>query len=794
VRLSTRLRIFTGATISALVTLIPILVWSFVEFNRAKSDDSLVEALHDNYFKRASFRDQYVLHREDRLKQQWDQSRNETDDLLMQAKAQFHRAQDLKTLERFSQSVEVTAQLFNRIVANTRAINSAGANKGVYEEFDRRLYSQLLLIATDVRTAITTLQNSTEAGVEASYRRLAIITALFGMMLALAVALSAHQMDRMIRRRLLPLYEGVAKVADGNLDYRIETNGSDEFTDLAVSINSMTGKLHDITQNLEQKVVERTEELRESAMHYQNLFNNAAVAMFRTRVDGGEVLDCNTKFLELIGTTREQLIGSPSVALWEDPQQRDAMVRLLNADGQVTDFEFRVVRKDGEVRFGTISAKLFRESGVLEGSIQDISELRKLNLELERRVADRTAELEASNQQLTVAKELAEAANRAKSVFLANMSHELRTPLNGMMGMTDLALRRATDAKQIDWLTKAGASARRLLGVINDILDISKIEAEKLTLEQHNFLLSEVMENLNSVIGQKVVDKGLRLCIELPRDSGRLALCGDTMRLGQILLNFTANAVKFADAGTITLRTTICEESQTDVRLLFEVQDTGIGISAEDQKRLFTAFEQADGSMTRKYGGTGLGLAISKRLALLMGGEVGVESQTGAGSTFWLSVRLDKAVAASIAVLPATTVASDSAEARLRADFAGARILLAEDEPVNQEVSRSLLEDVCLRVDAATDGAIALSLAKQNRYALILMDMQMPNLNGVDATREIRRESLNTDTPILAMTANAFDEDRQVCIDAGMNDHIAKPVDPNALFEILLKWLSAKPD
>jgi CheY-like chemotaxis protein len=222
------------------------------------------------------------------------------------------------------------------------------------------------------------------------------------------------------------------------------------------------------------------------------------------------------------------------------------------------------------------------------------------------------------------------------------------------------------------------------------------------------------------------------------------------------------------------------------VLLRFEIQDTGIGITTAAQEKLFTAFEQADGSMTRKYGGTGLGLAISKRLAQLMGGTVGVESTMGQGSTFWFTVRLGKGADA---VLPAPTFAQDTAEARLKAEFSGTRVLLAEDEPINQEVSRGLLEDVGLVVDLAEDGAIALDMAQRAPYALILMDMQMPNMNGVDATKAIRTLPGFAHTPILAMTANAFDEDRQVCLDAGMNDHISKPVDPDRLFETLVRWL-----
>jgi signal transduction histidine kinase/ActR/RegA family two-component response regulator len=380
----------------------------------------------------------------------------------------------------------------------------------------------------------------------------------------------------------------------------------------------------------------------------------------------------------------------------------------------------------------------------------------------------------------------AEAANRAKSTFLANMSHELRTPMNGIMGLTSLALRHAEDPKLRDQLGKISQASRHLLSVINDILDISKIEADRLTLEQVPFKFGMVLENLMSLIWQRVTDKGLKLHIDMAPEIARQTWLGDPLRLGQILLNLTGNAIKFTEHGAITVSARLIAESSTDVQLRFEVQDTGIGISSEDQKRLFTAFEQADGSMTRKYGGTGLGLAISKRLAAMMGGDAGVTSQVGQGSTFWFTVRLGKAADV---VSPAPAVAQESAETCLRTRFAGTRLLLAEDEPVNQEVSRGLLEDAGLAVDVAEDGTVAVALAKRTRYALILMDMQMPKLNGLDATRQIRALPGYEHIPILAMTANAFGEDRQVCLDAGMNDHIAKPVDPEVLFTTLLKWL-----
>ncbi|MDP1526787.1 MAG: ATP-binding protein [Rhodocyclaceae bacterium] len=395
--------------------------------------------------------------------------------------------------------------------------------------------------------------------------------------------------------------------------------------------------------------------------------------------------------------------------------------------------------------------------------------------------------VEERTQALTIAKETAEKANRAKSTFLANMSHELRTPMNAIMGMTDLALRHTEDPKLQDQLSKVLQASRHLLAVINDILDISKIEADRLTLEAVSFKFGEVLENLMSLTGHRASEKKLKLLLDLTPEINHLALLGDPLRLGQILLNLTGNALKFTEHGSITVRTRLLENHPDSVFLRIEVADTGIGITQENQRHLFTAFEQADGSMTRKYGGTGLGLAISKRLAKLMGGEIGVDSTPGQGSTFWFTVRLGKATDA---VLPAPTFSGQAADERLLDDYAGTHILLAEDEPINQEVSRGLLEDAGLVVDLAEDGVAAVALAKENRYALILMDMQMPNLNGVDATKAIRALPGYAQTPILAMTANAFDEDRQVCLDAGMNDHIAKPVDPDKLFGTLLKWLA----
>jgi two-component system, sensor histidine kinase and response regulator len=623
----------------------------------------------------------------------------------------------------------------------------------------------------------------------------------------------------------------------------------------------------------------------------------------------------NIRFVELWGIPEDKLSDMDTQALLDhqlaqvkDPQAWLDHVQQRRANPEDED-HCVVELKDGRLLERHVLPQ--RIGGRCVGSViifRDITEARRQQEELRR------------------ARDLAEEATRMKSDFLANMSHEIRTPMNAIIGLSHLALKTGLTPRQRDYIEKVQASGQHLLGIINDILDFSKVEAGKLDLENEDFELETLLDHTASLVSEKCHAKGLEMVLDVAPDVPP-RLTGDALRLGQILLNYANNAVKFTHKGEILISVRASERTEHDVMLHFRVCDTGIGLTAEQQVRLFQSFTQGDASTTRKFGGTGLGLAICKRLAGLMHGEVGVESEYGKGSTFWFSARLGigrangrvlvpnpdlrgrralvvddneharDAIAAMLRAMTFTTAECADGKAAVEAvrraaeeghpydivymdwrmpgmdgieaaqkirglglaspplllmvtaygrdetqkeaancGFASvlvkpvspsllfdatvsalgasglpvrapalppatdagldgvrdARVLLVEDNDVNQQVARELLRDAGLEVDVAENGEIALAMLERAAYDLVFMDMQMPVMDGLDATRALRRLERFAALPVVAMTANAMEHDRQNCLQAGMNDFLVKPIDPQELLAVVVRWIPAR--
>ena len=671
---------------------------------------------------------------------------------------------------------------------------------------------------------------------------------------------------------------------------------------------------------LEEQSVEmeaQQSELMQTEAWFRGIVETAPDGMLVANKEGTIIL-CNPKAEELFGYGQGELLGQsvdqlvPAAMRGGHAQKRAGFMVAGGSRTMGEGQDLKGTRKDGSEFPIEIGLSLLPDLGgrglCACASIRDISDRRQ------------------AEQNLQQAKYLAEEATRMKSDFLANMSHEIRTPMNAIIGLSHLVLKTDLNSRQSDYLKKIQGSGQHLLGIINDILDFSKIEAGKLTIEHSDFELDKVLENVANLLSEKTSAKGLELVFNIDPDVPRY-LNGDSLRIGQILINYANNAVKFTEQGEIVIEVNTQEQNEKEALLQFSVRDTGIGLTEEQQSRLFQSFQQADTSTSRKYGGTGLGLAISKQLAELMDGEVGVESVYGQGSTFWFTARVKKTdrllhnlllepalrnkrvlvvddhdmargvlnvvlskmsfqvdeagsgaeavtavqqaaqagqayemvfldwrmpgmdgieTAQAISALglqpsphlvmvtaygreevlqAAQSVGLDdviikpvnpsilfdsivrilggqfveaqdyqsavNSEADLSA-ITGAAILVAEDNELNQEVAMGLLSDEGFIVTIANNGEEALALVQKNTYDLVLMDMQMPVMDGVTATQKIRTNPEWKNLPIVAMTANAMQQDKERCIAAGMNDHVAKPIDPDELFRALLKWIKPR--
>ena len=510
----------------------------------------------------------------------------------------------------------------------------------------------------------------------------------------------------------------------------------------------------------------------------------------------GTYLGCNNAFASFLGRQKEEIIGKTAFDI--SPRElaekyRDMDEELFRAKTAQT-YEFVIRDRNGESRnvifYKTLYNSVLGSPIGLVGVIVDITEQKKANKEIceAKETAEKiNAELEKAVRHARRLADEALSANTAKSQFLANMSHEIRTPMNSLMGLSGLLLQTELNPEQEDYVRTIRSSAESLLDIINEILDFSKIEQNRLILETTDFSLLRLTDEVTELLSPQAAAKGIDLIYEADLRTPVLVK-GDPGRLRQVLINLVANGIKFTAKGSVSIRIEGSQVGDRRVRVRFDVHDTGIGIPQEKCAVIFDPFVQGDGSMTRRFGGTGLGLSIAKRLVELMGGEIGVDSREGQGSTFWFVVELEEAETKLVQnVTPASQLPALPKELREQS-----RILVVEDNPASQKFARAIFSKIGIAVDVVATGSEALAALELLPYSLVFMDCHMPGLDGYETTRLIR-EGLSRvkdkSIPIIAMTANAMVGDREKCLAVGMNDYLAKPVEPSEMISMLSKWI-----